>query len=129
MPGLFGWMNRGENSNKDSNKEHREHQDTTPSDVQRRMAEGVDLHLLDVREPHEFKEAHVPGSVLIPLGHLSAKMGELPTDKPIVVICRSGNRSGAATGMLRRAGFPQVQNMKGGIIAWARSGGALKGGK
>lgn len=129
MPDLFGWMKRSEKSNKDNNKEQREHQDTTPSDVQRRMAEGENIHLLDVREPHEFKEAHVPGSVLIPLGNLSMKLGEVPTDKPIVVICRSGNRSGVATGMLRRAGFSQVQNMKGGIIAWARSGGALKGGK
>ena len=119
MPDLFGWMNREENS-------YKEHHDTTPADVQRRMAQGEELHLLDVRELHEFRDAHVPGSVLIPLGHLSMKMGDLPTDKPIVVICRSGNRSGAATGMLKRAGFPQVQNMKGGIIAWARSGGALK---
>ena len=129
MPDLFGWMNRGEHSKEANNNEQREHQDTTPADVQRRMAAGEDLHLLDVREPHEFREAHVPGSVLIPLGNLSLKTGELPTDKPIVVICRSGNRSGVATSMLRRAGFVQAQNMKGGIIAWARAGGALKAGK
>lgn len=122
MPGLFGWMNRDENNNRDSH-------DTTPADVQKRLAEGEELYLLDVREPHEFKDAHVPGSVLIPLGQLSTKINGLPKDKPIVAICRSGNRSGAATNMLKHAGFVHVQNMRGGIIAWARSGGQLKSGR
>lgn len=119
MPGLFGWLSRDSSG---------ESHDTTPADVQQRLADGEKLYLLDVREPHEFKEAHVPGSVLVSLGNLSTKMSTLPKDKPIVVICRSGNRSGAATNMLKRAGFPQVQNMKGGIIAWARTGAALKRG-
>lgn len=58
MPGLFGWINRDEKSNSNTH-------DTTPVDVQKRMAEGEELYLLDVREPHEFRDAHVPGSVLI----------------------------------------------------------------
>jgi rhodanese-related sulfurtransferase len=121
MPGLFGWLN----PNNDSKDGH----DTTPADVQARLADGERIYLLDVREPHEFREAHVPDSVLVPLGHLSMKMGDLPWDKPLVAICRSGNRSGVATGMLKQAGFAQVQNLKGGVIAWARSGGELKRGK
>lgn len=128
MSGIFGWMKRDENSNGNTNS-NRESHDTTPADVQKRLAEGEELYLLDVREPHEYKEAHVPGSMLIPLGHLSMKIGDLPTDKPIVAICRSGNRSGVATSILKRAGFAQVQNMRGGIIAWARGGGQLKSGR
>lgn len=114
MPGLFDWLH---NDN-----------DTTPVAVQQRLAQGEKLYLLDVREPQEYREAHVPGSTLIPLGQLAAKIAQLPRERQIVVICRSGNRSNSAAAMLRRAGFTQVQNMRGGMIAWAHSGGQVKQG-
>lgn len=119
MP-LFDWMKKTNTP---------DGHDTTPADVQRRLAEGEQLYLLDVREPHEYREAHIPGSVLVPLGNLSMKIAEMPKDKPVVAVCRSGNRSSVATQMLQRAGLTQVQNMRGGIIAWARSGGQLKSGR
>jgi rhodanese-related sulfurtransferase len=70
--------------------------EVTPQEVQQRLAEGAPLLLLDVREPQEYAEAHIAGSTLIPLGQLSLRLNELPQDRPIVAVCRSGNRSGVA---------------------------------
>ena len=53
-----------------------------------------DVILLDVREDDEYKSGHIPGAEWIPLGQLSSRLGELPKDKTIVAVCRSGNRSG-----------------------------------
>lgn len=98
------------------------HDEITPAEVQQRLARGDRLYLLDVREREEYTEAHIPDSILIPLGQLSRKMGSIPKDATIIAICRSGNRSGVAVDMLRRAGYTDVLNMRGGIIAWARAG-------
>lgn len=89
----------------------------TPADVESRLQKPDAPFLLDVREAHEFAAGHVPGAVLIPLGTLPQRTGELPKDRQIVAICRSGSRSGVATGALRQAGF-KVQNMVGGMLAW-----------
>jgi rhodanese-related sulfurtransferase len=96
--------------------------EVTAQDVQQRLAQGAPLLLLDVREPYEYAEAHIAGSTLIPLGQLAHRLGELPRDRPIVAVCRSGNRSGVAAQLLERAGFPPVENLRGGIIAWTRGG-------
>jgi rhodanese-related sulfurtransferase len=90
-------------------------------DEARRRARAGSL-LLDVREPAEWAAGHAPGAVLIPLGQLAARLAELPRDREIVAVCRSGNRSGTATGLLRRAGFPRVVNMAGGMLAWSKLG-------
>ncbi len=94
----------------------------TPAEVQQRLAAGEPLYILDVRDPHEWQEAHVAGATLIPLGGLAGRLAELPRDRPIITFCRSGNRSGVAANLLREAGFAQVQNLAGGIIAWVKSG-------
>ena len=73
--------------------------------------------LLDVREPSEFAAGHVPGAVLMPLGQVAARMGELPADREIAVICRSGARSGRATQLLTAQGL-RAQNVAGGMLAW-----------
>lgn len=98
------------------------HDEITPAEVQQRLARGERLYLLDVREREEYVEAHIPDSVLIPLGQLSRKLSSIPKDATIIAICRSGNRSGVAADMLRRAGYSDVLNLRGGIIAWARAG-------
>lgn len=76
--------------------------------------------LIDVRQPDEYTRGHVPGAVLIPLGEISARINELPVDKDVIVYCRSGHRSQAAsvfiTSQTRVAGT--VYNMEGGIMAW-----------
>jgi rhodanese-related sulfurtransferase len=74
--------------------------------------------VLDVREPYEFAEGHVEGSLLVPLGTISARVGDFPKDEPVYVFCRSGNRSLQAAQMLVDAGYTDVRNVEGGIIAW-----------
>lgn len=77
--------------------------------------------LLDVREPAEWCAEHAPGAMLIPLGQVRARQHELPRDRRIVVVCRSGGRSAAVTASLRLAGFDAV-NLAGGMCAWAAAG-------
>lgn len=77
--------------------------------------------LLDVREPDEWCSQHAPKSMLLPTGRVSAQQDELPRDRPIVVVCRSGGRSAAVTASLRRSGFDAV-NLAGGMCAWAAAG-------
>lgn len=73
--------------------------------------------VLDVREPGEYSEGHIPGSRLMPLGTLGQHLDALPKDHPIIAVCRSGARSGVATNLLRKAGL-QALNMRGGMNAW-----------
>jgi rhodanese-related sulfurtransferase len=94
--------------------------EVTPAEARRRALAGS--LLLDVREPVEWSAGRAPGAVLIPLGQLSARLAELPRDREIIAVCRSGNRSGVATGLLRRAGFSRAVNMAGGMVAWTKHG-------
>jgi rhodanese-related sulfurtransferase len=79
-----------------------------------------DALVLDVREDNEFKEGHILAARHIPLGSLGKRLGELDPhkEKAVVVYCRSGQRSARACSILRRAGFQNVTNLKGGIMAW-----------
>ena len=79
--------------------------------------------VLDVREEDEFKTGHVLNSKLIPLGKLRERIGELERyhDQPILVVCRSGQRSTAAFAVLGEQGFRQVYNLKGGVLAWQKA--------
>jgi len=77
--------------------------------------------LLDVRSPEEFQSGHVPGAKNIPLNVLTSQVGGLPADKPIVVVCRSGNRSRMGAIMLQQAGIESVYNLSGGTQAWQRA--------
>ena len=78
--------------------------------------------ILDVREPSEWAEFHIPGSTLIPLGELPNRLSEIPTDQPIVVVCRSGNRSASGRDILLQAGFGEVTSMSGGVTMWQSQG-------
>lgn len=79
--------------------------------------------VLDVREPNEYDSGHVLNSKLVPLGKLKERMGELEKfkEQPIVVVCRSGNRSGTACYLLGRKGFSQAYNLAGGVQAWQKN--------
>ena len=76
--------------------------------------------MLDVREPHEYPIANL-GAPLIPVGEVERRIGELAAekDREIVVHCRSGARSQKAALVLKQAGFTNVSNLAGGILAWA----------
>ena len=78
--------------------------------------------ILDVREPDEWTDGHIPGATLIPLGELASRIDEVPRDQPIVVVCRSGNRSAEGRDILLGAGFPTVTSLDGGMTDWARAG-------
>lgn len=78
--------------------------------------------ILDVRQPEEWNEGHIPNATLIPLDQLAPRVNELPRDREIVVVCRSGNRSREGTLILLENGFKQVSSMAGGITNWAAKG-------
>ena len=79
--------------------------------------------MLDVREQSEYAAGHVVNSKLIPLGKLKERIGELEKyrERPIVVICRSGQRSASACALLGKQGFSQAYNLNGGVMAWQKA--------
>jgi rhodanese-related sulfurtransferase len=85
--------------------------------------------ILDVREPDEWAAGHIPGATLVPLGQLAARAGEVPTDRDVVVVCRSGNRSAQGRDILRAAGLTQVTSMAGGMKAWTAAGNPTTAGE
>jgi rhodanese-related sulfurtransferase len=85
--------------------------------------------ILDVREQSEWDSFHIPGANLIPLGELSARLNELPSDKPIVVVCRTGHRSAQGRDILLSAGFKKVTSMSGGVTEWQAEGYPIVTGK
>lgn len=77
--------------------------------------------VLDVRQPDEYEEGHVPGAVLIPLDQLPDRLDEVPSGDPLYVVCRSGGRSKKAAEVLRPRGVNAV-NVAGGTLAWIEAG-------
>jgi hydroxyacylglutathione hydrolase len=77
-----------------------------------------EAQLVDVREPDEWTEGHAPRAILIPLGELMSRRGELDPARPVVTICRSGRRSLTAAEILLGTGFRDVRSLNGGMIAW-----------
>ena len=90
----------------------------TPVELAERLDAG-DVDLIDVREPHEWDIARIPGARLIPLGQFPAAIPSLDRDRDIVVQCRSGVRSANAVRQLQAAGFTRVRNLAGGILRWS----------
>ncbi|MCE1253074.1 MAG: rhodanese-like domain-containing protein [Anaerolineae bacterium] len=78
--------------------------------------------ILDVRQPEEWVQFHIPGATLIPLGELPDRLNEVPKDKEIVVVCRTGHRSAQGRDILRNAGFEKVTSMAGGVTQWQAQG-------
>lgn len=83
-----------------------------------------DALVLDVRETAEWSAGHIPNARHIALGHLGKHLSEIEKhkDKPVIVVCASGNRSGAGCRVLKQAGFQQVRNLAGGVNAWSDAG-------
>jgi rhodanese-related sulfurtransferase len=91
-----------------------------------RYFDGGQQHMLiDVRTPEEFRSGFIPGARNIPLQDLQRLANTLPTDMPIILYCRSGNRSASAAGILKQAGFEDVWDL-GGIFSWSASGYPIK---
>ncbi|HEX7556862.1 MAG TPA: rhodanese-like domain-containing protein [Leptolinea sp.] len=92
----------------------------SPAQVSRLQKDGA--LILDVREPDEWNAGHISGATLIPLGDLSNKLNDIPRDKQIVVVCRTGSRSATGRDILLNAGFPRVTSMGGGMTQWTAAG-------
>jgi rhodanese-related sulfurtransferase len=77
---------------------------------------------VDVCEPHEYKQGHIPNAVNLPLSHLKENLKHIEKykNKPIVVSCRSGNRSVKGAVLLRKQGFATVYSLGGGLASWQR---------
>lgn len=90
-----------------------------PRELKAMMDRKESFQLLDVREPVEHEICALPGSKLIPLGQLAARLGELDPERPVVVYCRSGGRSAVAARRLMDAGYKRVLNLRGGTLAWS----------
>ena len=97
---------------------------TTKSGVDVSVDEALQLWqnkeatLIDIRTPAEYRDGHIPGVVNIPLDELEKRLSEIPKDKKVVLICRTGNRSAQGTKMLRSKGFANVFNSTGGMSTW-----------
>jgi len=87
-------------------------------ELKARRDAGEDIFLLDVREPYEFQIAQIGGK-LIPQNDVPNRLAEIPRDREIIVHCRSGARSQRIAELLKQAGYPQVVNVAGGILAWS----------
>jgi adenylyltransferase/sulfurtransferase len=88
-------------------------------ELKQKIDRGDNFVLIDVREPHEYRICSIPGSKLIPLGEFPKHVGELDPNADIVIHCKSGMRSAKACAVLRQAGFQNVRNVVGGILAWS----------
>jgi len=88
------------------------------------MINREDAIVVDVREPHEYAAGHVPNARHIPMGQVDKRLGELDRfkDKPVIVVCQSGNRSSSTCNALTKRGFEKVYNLSGGISAWEQAG-------
>lgn len=83
-----------------------------------RLWQNKEAVIIDVRTPGEYREGHIPDVFNIPLDELENRMGEIPKDKKVVLICRTGNRSAQGTKLLRSKGFNNVFNSTGGMSTW-----------
>jgi rhodanese-related sulfurtransferase len=88
------------------------------------MINREDAIVVDVREPNEFAQGHLPNARLIPVGQVEKRMAELEKfkERPIIVNCQTGNRSNSACSTLRKAGFSKVFSLQGGVGAWEQAG-------
>lgn len=86
------------------------------------LLDHPEVVVFDVREQWEYDAGHIPGVILLPLNELPSRINEIPTDKEVIITCRTGNRSGQAVDFLEQQGFDNVHNMSGGILAWESAG-------
>jgi rhodanese-related sulfurtransferase len=86
-----------------------------------RLLVGAGAHLLDVREDPEWEAGHAAEAVHLPMGQVSVRIAEIPSDRTVVCVCRVGGRSGATATALSGAGY-EVRNLAGGMLAWELAG-------
>ena len=115
----FCGVGRGDETPAEGTKDTPAMEEITVRQLKEKQDRGDKFTLVDVREPHEYAIARIPGAVLIPLGTVAERAGELDPDTEIVLQCKGGVRSAQALGILQQAGFKHLKNLKGGILAWS----------
>ena len=89
-------------------------------ELKKMLDDGEDFQLIDVRQPDEYAFAKIEGAKLIPLGEIISRMGELDSDKEVILHCKMGGRSARAIEFLRASGYTgPLKNLRGGITAWS----------
>ncbi len=101
--------------------EKTQYTDTSVQQAKEMIYKG-DVFILDVRTQEEYNAGHIRNSTLIPVQDLSKRLNEVPRDRDILVYCRTGGRSTAASEILANNGFTRIYNMKGGITEWTKAG-------
>jgi rhodanese-related sulfurtransferase len=92
----------------------------TATELKARMDAGEDVQLIDVREPHEYEFAKIPGAKLIPMGEIMSRIDELDPSREAVLHCHAGGRSARVIEALQRSGYEgELANLAGGITAWS----------
>ena len=94
--------------------------DINAQQLHEQLEHGDDLYLLDVREPHEWSTGHLTNSIHIPMREVPARLADIPRDRDVVVICRSGARSANVQQFLKANGITRVKNLIGGLMGWKR---------
>lgn len=94
----------------------------TPRQASELQQDGASALIVDVREPREFESLRAPGAALVPLAEFVSRHGDLPRDRQLLMLCRSGARSWRAAAFLVQQGFGNVANIDGGMIAWKNAG-------
>ena len=95
--------------------------DITPAELAAQLAAGAEIVLIDVREPYEWNAGHLDGATHIPLAQVPQRLSEIPKDRDVVMISRSGGRSAhAQEHLIRQHGYTRVKNLVGGMARWAR---------
>ncbi len=95
----------------------------SPEGAQALLKQGVPF--IDVREVEEFAQLRIPGAELLPISEFTARFNEIPKDKPVVLYCRTGNRSEQAINWLAQQGWDNLINLSGGIMRWYQAGLSL----
>ncbi|MDF2645630.1 MAG: rhodanese protein [Paenibacillus sp.] len=89
-----------------------------PSEIKERLDRGENLAIVDVREDEEVAAGIIPGAKHIPLAQLPDRLSEIPQVEELILVCRSGNRSGRAISFLEAQGYKGLKNMTGGMLEW-----------
>ena len=93
------------------------------TELQQALTAKTALYILDVRSAQEYThDGHIAGAHLIPLGDLAGKLKQVPSDRMVVCVCRSGARSSAALAQLQQAGYTNIRNLAGGMMGWQARG-------
>ncbi|MET1249022.1 rhodanese-like domain-containing protein [Sporolactobacillus sp. STCC-11] len=93
------------------------YEERTPEEVERLLRNHIPVSIIDVREPFEFADGHIPGAVNLSVNEIQNRIGEINNDQEHIMVCHSGSRSGVACAILSASGY-KVKNMAGGMMNW-----------